>query len=333
MSVGMGTHRYAMLFLSVSAFIVFLPSFYYGLLAAADFSDETTTAVPMLAGKLMDLGGFRQFIAIISLNAVIATIMSTADSTVIGGTNIWVCTWVKGFLWPNQSGRAYRWVTYITTPVIAYSAMTFAVHASDVRFDTLISVRLPSFQHYFLIGARVSKRALCLDDDNVHAPLLLALISARVVGCTVLTLVPFTTQIQNSINWQAIPAFVVALYSDRIAAYPLLFGMISGLTVTLTIEVLQALDHNDNVHHYHRHKFDSSVAFALPNRLPCLWLVLRRCGLQVARWCCVGTTDSCGLTALLGQVLAVGDLGGVCQRGSCDRVADCLESDGVVAGR
>jgi Na+/proline symporter len=94
-----------MMWLSVSAFIVFLPSFYYGMLAASDFSGETMTAVPMLAGKLMDLGGFRQFVAIISLNAVVAAIMSTADSTIIGGTNIWICTWVKGFLLPGRSGK------------------------------------------------------------------------------------------------------------------------------------------------------------------------------------------------------------------------------------
>eukprot|EP00038_Savillea_parva_P002281 m.112542 g.112542 ORF g.112542 m.112542 type:complete len:889 (+) comp10786_c1_seq2:92-2758(+) len=186
--------RHAMLALAVSAFMVFFPAFYYGMLTAADFPHETMTAVPMLCGKLMDKGGFPQFIAIVSLNAVLAAMMSTADSTIIGGTNIWICTWTKGFLLPGKSARVYSWLTFITTPFIAWCSLTFAVHAKDVRFDTLISI-------------------------------------------------------QNSVNWQAIPAFTVAMYSDRLAAYPLLCGMVVGLVITLSIEAAMALDHEDNEHH------------------------------------------------------------------------------------
>jgi hypothetical protein len=59
----------------------------------------------------------------------------------------------------------------------------------------------------------------------------------------------------------------VALFSDRIAAYPLLFGMIVGLAITLTIEILRALDHNDNEHHFQRHRFDPYVASLRMSRL------------------------------------------------------------------
>ena len=38
---------------------------------------------------------FRQFVAVIALNAVIAAVMSTADSTVIGANNIFSVTWIK----------------------------------------------------------------------------------------------------------------------------------------------------------------------------------------------------------------------------------------------
>ena len=96
-----------MMALAISAFMVFFPAFYYGMLKASIFSTDSTTAVPLLCGKLMDVGGFSQFIAIISLNAVLAAMMSTADSTIIGGTNIWICTWVKGFIFPGQSARTY----------------------------------------------------------------------------------------------------------------------------------------------------------------------------------------------------------------------------------
>ena len=51
-------------------------------------------------------------------------------------------------------------------------------------------------------------------------------------------------------------AWFLLRYSDRFGAYPLLIGMVVGLTITLTIETLQAIDHNDNQHHFSRHRFD-----------------------------------------------------------------------------
>lgn len=140
-------------------------------------------------------------VAVIALNAILAAIMSTADSTIIGACNVWTCTWMRGFLFKNRSTLAYQRCSMITTPVIATLALVFALHADEIRFDTLI-------------------------------------------------------QIQNSVNWQIIPALTVAMFTDRIAAYPLLCGMVVGLIVTIGLELKHSLDHVGKDHYVDRHRFD-----------------------------------------------------------------------------
>ena len=50
--------------------------------------------------------------------------------------------------------------------------------------------------------------------------------------------------LQNSVNWQIIPTFVVALYSDRVAAHPLLYGMLAGLAICVILELNVKADQN-----------------------------------------------------------------------------------------
>eukprot|EP00040_Diaphanoeca_grandis_P023230 m.126034 g.126034 ORF g.126034 m.126034 type:complete len:729 (+) comp29173_c0_seq1:263-2449(+) len=50
--------------------------------------------------------------------------------------------------------------------------------------------------------------------------------------------IPFATllNLQNSFVWQVVPSYTVALYTDRIAAHPLMFGQLVGLIVCVSIE-------------------------------------------------------------------------------------------------
>eukprot|EP00041_Stephanoeca_diplocostata_P037208 m.1396292 g.1396292 ORF g.1396292 m.1396292 type:complete len:838 (+) comp24995_c0_seq22:359-2872(+) len=193
--------KFAFIILTVGFFIATFPSYYIGMLVPVQFGTDTGSPLPYACGELMNKGGFNQFVAVIALNAILAAIMSTADSTIIGACNVWTCTWMRGFLFKNRSTVAYQRCSMITTPIIAVLALVFALHADEIRFDTLI-------------------------------------------------------QIQNSVNWQIIPALTVAMFTDRIAAYPLLCGMVVGLAVTIGLELKHSLDHVGSDHYFDRHRFD-----------------------------------------------------------------------------
>lgn len=182
------TLKYAMVIVVASNLVISLPSFYYGLLAATEFPKEQVPAYPLIVGKLMNQNGLTEVVAVVALNAVIAAVMSTGDSTVIGANNIFSVTWMKGFLLPGMTTQVYVGLSMVFSMIFAMLTVVFAI-STDTYFGTLLNL-------------------------------------------------------QNSVNWQLVPTFATALYSDRVAAYPLLFGMLVGLSVCIILEAKVASDAN-----------------------------------------------------------------------------------------
>eukprot|EP00041_Stephanoeca_diplocostata_P031033 m.956304 g.956304 ORF g.956304 m.956304 type:complete len:665 (+) comp23872_c0_seq45:311-2305(+) len=55
--------------------------------------------------------------------------------------------------------------------------------------------------------------------------------------------------LQGSFNWQTVPAFYVACFSDAIAAHPLLYGQLVGVMVCIALEIAAASEGNVGLHH------------------------------------------------------------------------------------
>eukprot|EP00040_Diaphanoeca_grandis_P036232 m.230299 g.230299 ORF g.230299 m.230299 type:complete len:806 (+) comp33577_c0_seq1:203-2620(+) len=190
--------KWALIVITFGQFIVVLPSIYYGLLAGAEFPKEQVPAHPLLMGKLMNDGAVHKLVAVIALNAVLAAIMSTTDSAVIGACNVFSVAWVKGLLLRGKSPRFYKGVSMVFTAVFSVAAVVFATDERTGSFSSILNI-------------------------------------------------------QNSVNWQLLPTFTVALFTDRVAAHPLLYGMIVGLLVCIGLESKVSQDVNfqcDASQHY-----------------------------------------------------------------------------------
>lgn len=95
--------------MTVSVWFTILPAIYIGtvgvkILDGADTSSPFTSIIV----KLMDLGGFSQAIGYIALTASLAAIMSTADSLVIGISQLVTSEIIYPFM-PDESPHAIAW--------------------------------------------------------------------------------------------------------------------------------------------------------------------------------------------------------------------------------
>ena len=150
-----------------------LPSIYYGLVYAARFKGgeggggSGGSAFPTLAGALVDEGGFAKLVSIIAACSVLAAIMSSVDSLLIGANNLITVDLVQTTLWPAATPKALLRISLVATPAFAFAALLFALHAESVNFAALINL-----QSSFLWQVAPTFVACCYSDRLAAYPLL-----------------------------------------------------------------------------------------------------------------------------------------------------------------
>jgi len=135
----------AQMLMQWAPFITFLPGIYYGFMRVSAFAHVPSTgssdALPVVAGQLMDKGGFSNFLAIFTCCSIIAAIMSTADSTIIGANNVVTVELVDRNPFKKPSAKFLRQFSIGFTPVFTVAAMLFAFKAKDLPLLAFVDMQ------------------------------------------------------------------------------------------------------------------------------------------------------------------------------------------------
>ena len=81
-------YKIMLIALIISPLICLNCSFYVGMVKAAFFPDDPSSAFGVIANALLDKRGFTSVVAVLMLCSSIAAIMSTLDSAMLAGSNV-----------------------------------------------------------------------------------------------------------------------------------------------------------------------------------------------------------------------------------------------------
>lgn len=134
--------KHSLMLLTGAALVTNLPSLYYGFVRVAAMPDAQGSAFAVVTGKMIDIGGFAEIVAVVAACSALAAIMSTADSSIIGANNLLTVEWVKNFLWRGASPQQLAYVSKGVTVCFAVAALLFSFNVDKIPFGALFNLQV-----------------------------------------------------------------------------------------------------------------------------------------------------------------------------------------------
>jgi Na+/proline symporter len=140
-----------------AALVATLPGVLVGIMIKANITNfYAPGAEPFstLLSEFMNRGGFPEFVAVIASCSAIAAIMSTADSAIIGVTNVLSMDFMKNWLFINNPNldtpKFMSYFSKITSAIICLIGVTVALYDDALNTDKSVYGRMISWQNMLL---------------------------------------------------------------------------------------------------------------------------------------------------------------------------------------